>query len=211
MKSGFNVNLCFCVAVGKSMVQDLLLWIGRSWRRCGIVFGALVFSLGRNPSEEAAYLSMLFSDLGLCYPPLTSFYFFWYYLYPMPRKDIISRKKFKEIVANDKYDHITMTKIREEFNADIRREDAYRIALIASTRRWFRFFEHKMGKDAKAEDICIEAQIAAEWKYILKCLNDLSGLVKDRKSFNLKKFTFISKILRKAKAEIDAFVKDPKN
>jgi len=40
------------------MVQDLLLW--SSWCRCwcGVVFGALVFSLSRNPSEEAVYSNM---------------------------------------------------------------------------------------------------------------------------------------------------------
>jgi hypothetical protein len=44
--------------LGKTMVQDLLLWSSWCWCWCGVVFGALVFSLSRNPSEEAVYSNM---------------------------------------------------------------------------------------------------------------------------------------------------------
>jgi hypothetical protein len=44
--------------LGKTSAQDLLHRFSWCRGRCGVVFGALVFSLSRNPSEEAVYLSM---------------------------------------------------------------------------------------------------------------------------------------------------------
>jgi hypothetical protein len=37
----------------KQSVQVLQQWFNWSWSRCGVVFGSLVFSLSRNPGEEA--------------------------------------------------------------------------------------------------------------------------------------------------------------
>ena len=54
MQFDFKVELINSfLQLGKSMVLGLPLWLSRSWSRRGVVFGALVFSLSRNPNEEA--------------------------------------------------------------------------------------------------------------------------------------------------------------